>query len=137
MFYLAQHHLTQKTMDYSITPNGRYMKWMSAFAYTSVGALHIGVNDDGYVILQMKMMNNTVDIHLTDPYIENLLTQRRKIWGEGAEADSAYCYCCGGCGSYGGFNNIPRPDIEKSKDLIFNYSRGKREVGNHNFLCQR
>ncbi|MBR3243713.1 MAG: hypothetical protein IKF90_13630 [Parasporobacterium sp.] len=29
------------------------MKWMSAFAYTSVGALHIGVNDDGYVILQM------------------------------------------------------------------------------------
>ena len=27
-----------------------YMKWMSAFAYTDGGTLHIGVNDDGYVV---------------------------------------------------------------------------------------
>lgn len=27
-----------------------YMKWMSAFAYTHGGTLHIGVNDDGYVV---------------------------------------------------------------------------------------
>ena len=27
-----------------------YMKWMSAFAYTSGGTLNIGVNDDGYVV---------------------------------------------------------------------------------------
>lgn len=27
-----------------------YMKWMSAFAYTNGGTLHIGVNDDGYVV---------------------------------------------------------------------------------------
>jgi ATP-dependent DNA helicase RecG len=27
-----------------------YMKWMSAFAYTAGGTLHIGVNDDGYVV---------------------------------------------------------------------------------------
>ncbi len=26
------------------------MKWMSAFAYTNGGILHIGVNDDGYVV---------------------------------------------------------------------------------------
>ena len=27
-----------------------YMKWMSAFAYTNGGTLHIGVIDDGYVV---------------------------------------------------------------------------------------
>ena len=27
-----------------------YMKWLSAFAWTDGGTLHIGVNDDGYVI---------------------------------------------------------------------------------------
>ena len=27
-----------------------YMKWMSAFAWTNGGILHIGVNDDGYVL---------------------------------------------------------------------------------------
>lgn len=27
-----------------------YMKWISAFAYTHGGVLHIGVNDDGYVV---------------------------------------------------------------------------------------
>ena len=27
-----------------------YMKWLSAFAYTSGGTLNIGVNDDGYVV---------------------------------------------------------------------------------------
>ena len=27
-----------------------YMKWISAFAYTGGGTLHIGVNDDGYVV---------------------------------------------------------------------------------------
>ena len=27
-----------------------YMKWISAFAYTNGGTLHIGVNDDGYVV---------------------------------------------------------------------------------------
>ena len=28
----------------------KYMKWLSAFAWNDGGTLHIGVNDDGYVI---------------------------------------------------------------------------------------
>ena len=40
-----------------------YMKWMSAFAYTHGGTLHIGGNDDGYVA---KMVIDKDRIALTN-----------------------------------------------------------------------
>ena len=36
--------------EWKWTWRDEYMKWMSAFAYTDGGVLHIGVNDDGYVV---------------------------------------------------------------------------------------
>lgn len=36
--------------EWKVSWRDEYMKWMSAFAWTNGGTLHIGVNDDGYVV---------------------------------------------------------------------------------------
>lgn len=36
--------------EWKVSWRDEYMKWMSAFAWTKGGTLHIGVNDDGYVV---------------------------------------------------------------------------------------
>lgn len=61
-----------------------YMKWMSAFARTKGGTLHIGVNDDGYVVglkdcrkLQEDLPNKFRDkLHISPEVSLYFATQR-------------------------------------------------------------